>query len=1505
MNTSMKTVAFLVLGYITILAIDFSFCNGSHANALCLESEKQALLIFKQHLKDPSERLSSWEVEHDCCKYWAGVVCDNTTGHVLELHLRNQMPGHDWFENDKSNLGGEINPSLLSLKQLRYLDLSRNNFGGMPIPSFIGSLASLEYLNLSDSRFGGTIPHQLGNVSTLRFLSLGRNYELYVKGGGLQWLPHLSHLEHLDLRGVNLTKSPDWLQVINKLPSLVELHLVYCSLDHIPPLSSVNFTSLVVLDLSSNFFHSVMPRWIFSLSNLISLDLVSCAFVGRIPEGSWNLTSLVTLDVSYNKFTSFPASLFRMSSLVRLNLLAAFEGPLPVVLIPNMTSLRYLDLSQNVLNCSVPSWLYSFSGLEYLDMSFNDLKGGISHEIGNLTSVVSLDLSVNELEGELPDTIGNLASVVTLDLSSNKIGGRLPNSIGDLCNLSFVDISNNKIGGDLQLFKSSSKCSSYALETLVLQENQLSGEIPEELGQFENLRKLDLENNLVGGPIPRTIGRLKHLETLYLSGNQLNGTLPESLGHLSMLQVLDMDGNFLEGMVSEVHFTNLVNLTDFSATGNRFTLNVSPDWIPPFQLERLELASWHLGPKFPAWLKSQKSLGHLDISNTGISDRTPSWLWNMSSALYFLNVSHNQIYGEIAYIGINDGLGDVSQIFLNSNHLNGSLPRHSSTSTFDELDLSNNSFSGGISDFLCVNDTKYSEVLHLGENLLSGEIPDCWMSWPSLRILELGNNFFTGNIPSSIGQLVLLTSLHLRNNDLSGEITWSLRNCTHLGVLDLSENEFTGSIPTWMGESLSSLRILNLRSNKIQGVVPPELCRLTSLQILDLAQNNISGAIPRCIKNFTAMAVKLNSSSFMEDTYGRGGSSIFGYFIFGYMENELLMMKGNIYRYDKILALVAIMDLSDNNFTGKIPEELTSLVGLISLNMSRNHLSGVIPNKIGRMGQLGALDLSRNQLYGEIPPSVSNLSFLSYLDLSFNNLSGRIPSSTQLQGFIASSFVGNKLCGLPLTMNCSVDHGKTTPSAKNQGDDTGDGSGVDWFYVWMAIGFAAGVVCDNTTGHVLELHLRNPIPVDGWDNWAEHENSTLGGEINPSLLSLKQLRFLDLSGNDFGRIPIPSFIGSLASLEYLNLCNARFGVTIPHQLGNVSTLRFLCLGGYNELDYMRPGGNELDVKGGGLQWLPLLPHLEHLDLRSVDLIKVPDWLQVINKLTSLVELNLACCRLPNIPPLPSVNFTSLVVLDLSGNFLGPVMPRWIFSLSNLISLDLAWCDLVGIPEGLQNLTSLVTLDVSYSHLKSLPASLFRMSSLIESSDLIQRFVRVLNDPESETTKTLMAIFKVAMARNQPIVEVPVNVNGNPGQNSGYANRAIEAPSSQVYNNPTFEPRPSPTRPADFYQPVPNTNGSNGVGSRCGNDQNGTIPIGFKVSPGFGTNQSQYVPPMAHYTSTTRTPELFVQLLIKNIRKRQHMGLNNASIVEHKSSGEERVIARIALDIDIALALGEK
>ncbi|KAL7259401.1 hypothetical protein ACSBR1_005325 [Camellia fascicularis] len=567
MNRSMQPVAilFFLLVFLTITSIHFSFCNANHGVIMCMESERQALSAFKQNLVDPSNRLYSWEVEDDCCK-WEGVVCNNLTGHVLELHLQNP---------NTSALRGEINPSLLNLKHLKYLDLILNDFGGIPIPSFIGSLASLRCLNLSAAGFAGIIPHQLGDLSSLRFLSLksfgfgfgfGRGFGFGLMDvDKLQWLLGLSHLEHLDLSYVSLSKAPNWLQVINELPSLVELHLSGCELHRSPHLLNVNFTSLVVLDLSSIYFDSLIPRWIFSLSSLVALDLSRNFLVGRL-EG------------------------FRENR---------FEGLFHKVF-QNMTSLEYLDLSHN------------------------------------------------ELEGPFPVLLSNMTNLRHLDLSSNKLEGRLPKFLGNLCNLSFVDLTFNNFSGELLI--SSSKCVVYALETLSLSGNHLSGHLPDEFEQFKILRYFSLRDNLLSGSIPATIGRLSSLEILDLQRNQLNGTLPQSFGQLSKLKTLDVSNNLLEGIVLEVHFTNLINLRKLYATGNRLTLKVSPNWIPPFQLKEVKLASWHLGPRFPKWLQSQKDLEDLDLAYTGILDAIPIWFWNLSSSLYFLDLSHNQIHGEIPYL---------------------------------------------------------------------------------------------------------------------------------------------------------------------------------------------------------------------------------------------------------------------------------------------------------------------------------------------------------------------------------------------------------------------------------------------------------------------------------------------------------------------------------------------------------------------------------------------------------------------------------------------------------------------------------------------------------------------------------------------------------------------------------------------------------------------------------------------------------------------------------------
>ncbi|MFQ6669621.1 hypothetical protein Gotur_034804, partial [Gossypium turneri] len=292
-----------------IPAICFSICDAN-SNLLCIQSEREALLKFKNDLTDPSNRLSSWVEGGDCCK-WIGVVCHNSTGHVNQLHLAAPPLS-------SSALGGKINPSLLELKHLNFLDLSYNSFSSIHIPKFFSLLESLTYLNLSYAQFQGAIPHNLGNLSKLQYLDLGGNHH---EQKSLQWVSGLSSLQHLDLSGADLSKANDWVQVTLKLPSLLELHLSGCGLDNDPSLINVNSSkSLVVLDLFGNRFSSV-PKWIFSLHGLVSIDLSRNSLEGPIPDYFGNISFLEVLDLSGNHLnSSIPNSLYSLNRLQFLSL---------------------------------------------------------------------------------------------------------------------------------------------------------------------------------------------------------------------------------------------------------------------------------------------------------------------------------------------------------------------------------------------------------------------------------------------------------------------------------------------------------------------------------------------------------------------------------------------------------------------------------------------------------------------------------------------------------------------------------------------------------------------------------------------------------------------------------------------------------------------------------------------------------------------------------------------------------------------------------------------------------------------------------------------------------------------------------------------------------------------------------------------------------------------------------------------------------------------------------
>ncbi|XP_031265020.1 receptor-like protein EIX1 [Pistacia vera] len=919
----MRATTFIVL-LLAIAATETSFCNGS-SDVGCIETERQALLRFKRGLEDRSNRLASWiSSDRDCCQ-WAGVVCDNFTGHILELHLRN--PFNAIFSDaadPKSMLVGKISPSLLDFKYLIYLDLGGNNFSQeFEVPTFLGSLRNLRYLNLSQTGFEGRVPHEFGNLSNLQCLDLSQN--------GLEGpIPH----------GLQ------------------------------------NLSALKYLDLSKNYLNSSIPNWLNKFSHLEYLSL--------------HVTSL--------------------------------EGPIPKSF-GGLCNLRFISLSNVNLSQDISEIIDIFSGcisnkLESLFLKDTQLFGHLNNQFGQYENLDFLSLGKNSISGLIPSSLGEVSSLRYLHLYSNEFNGSIPLSLGELSSLEVLDLSGNK----------------------------LNGLIPSSFGEFSSIVKLDLSHNELNGSIPSSLGQLSSLEVLYLSYNKLNGPVPSSLGQLSSLQDLDFSWNKLNDTLYPSHFSNLTRLTRFDISQNSIVLKLNSDWVPPFQLYTLRLASCHLGPQFPFWINSLKNLYDLDLSNTGIVGTVPSWFWKFASQLTFLNLSHNQIHGEIPSSVKILNFGQTpygSSIDLSSNNFSGSLPPM--PSGINKLDLSGNALSGSISQFLChVNESRRITVLCLRDNLLSGELPDCWMNYPSLVYLNLENNKFSGNLPVSLGTLTSIESLHLRKNSLSGTIPDSILNCTGLQVFDVAENEFVGHVPMWLGEGFPSMLILNLRSNKFHGPLPSQLCHITYLQILDIAYNNLSGTIPRCISNFSAM-VKVDYSA---------GNNILHFldYIGGVAEDEQLTLKGQGTEYDNTLNLVRIIDLSSNNFSGEIPTEVTNLKALQSLNLSHNFFVGRIPEKIGVMRSLESIDFSTNQLSGEIPQSISELTFLSHLNLSNNNLKGKIPLSTQIQSFDASCFDGNELCGSPLHQNCTEI--VPTPGIENEGEK--DGNEVNWFYVSMTLGFVMG-----------------------------------------------------------------------------------------------------------------------------------------------------------------------------------------------------------------------------------------------------------------------------------------------------------------------------------------------------------------------------------------------------------------------------------------------------------------
>lgn len=545
----------------------FHFGVSGEKNVHIVNDEISLKKFMSGIVSDPENSLASWRSSNVSCCDWSGIVCNNVSRKVIEIHL------------NRSSLGGTISPAIGNLSDLKILDLSENFFVGH-IPKELGNLAQLKKLSLYFNLLEGRIPSEMGSLHNLIHLDLGSNM---LEG---EIPPSLfcnlsSSLTILDLSNNSFVGEIP----LNNECVLYELKylLVWCNqLEGQVPIALLNSTKLEWLDLGSNRFRGELPSKIVSnWPNLQYLYLSSNGFVGHDGNTNlepffaslMNLSNLQVLELDGNflggKLPHIVGDL--PTSLIQLHLEDnLIYGPIPSE-ISKLVSLTLLNLSSNKLNGSIPPNLSLMRKLERVFLANNSLSGEIPSTIGQIQHLGLLDLSRNKLSGSIPDNFSNLTQLRRLLLYDNQLSGTIPPSLGKCVNLDILDLSHNKISGvipaevaalaNLKLY-------------LNLSRNNLDGPLPLELSKMDMVLAIDLSMNNLFDRIPPQLESCIALEYLNLSGNSLEGPLPYSLGQLPYIQALDVSSNRLTGEIPQsLQLSSTLKELNFSF--NKFSGRVS------------------------------------------------------------------------------------------------------------------------------------------------------------------------------------------------------------------------------------------------------------------------------------------------------------------------------------------------------------------------------------------------------------------------------------------------------------------------------------------------------------------------------------------------------------------------------------------------------------------------------------------------------------------------------------------------------------------------------------------------------------------------------------------------------------------------------------------------------------------------------------------------------------------------------------------------------------------
>lgn len=569
----------------------------------------------------------------------------------------------------------------------------------------------------------------------------------------------------VDCRGKGLTEIP-----ANLPEGIVEIRLEQNSIKSIPAGAFIQYKKLKRIDISKNQISDIAPDAFQGLKSLTSLVLYGNK-ITEIPKGLFDgLVSLQLLLLNANKINCLRVNTFQ--DLQNLNLLSLYDNKLQTIskgLFAPLQSVQTLHLAQNPFVCDCHlKWLADY--LQDNPIETSGARCSSPRRLANkrISQIKSKKFRCSGSE----DYRNRFSSECFMDLVC-------PEKCR--CEGTIVDCSNQKLS------RIPSHLPEYTTD-LRLNDNDIS--VLEATGIFKklpNLRKINLSNNrikevregafdgaagvqelmLTGNQLETMHGRmfrgLSGLKTLMLRSNLISCVNNDTFAGLSSVRLLSLYDNRIT-TISPGAFTTLVSLSTINLLSNPFNCNCHMAWLGRW-LRKRRIVSGNPRCQKPFFLKE------IPIQDVAIQDFTCEGNEENSCQLS-PRCPEQCTCVETVVRCSNRGLRalpkgmpkDVTELYLEGNHLTA-VPKE--LSTFRQLtliDLSNNSIS------MLTNHT-FSNMSHLSTLILSYNRLRCipvhaFNGLRSLRVLTLHGNDISSVPEGSFNDLTSLSHLALGTNPL-------------------------------------------------------------------------------------------------------------------------------------------------------------------------------------------------------------------------------------------------------------------------------------------------------------------------------------------------------------------------------------------------------------------------------------------------------------------------------------------------------------------------------------------------------------------------------------------------------------------------------------------------------------------------------------------------------------------------------------------------------------------